>query len=212
LRLVGLEVSGVQENAVYLKESLDKPLNLGWLLLPVKKCECYDSIESKLQELSVPDYIRDRLATLPDHLFIHVVNSNLEVRTSVSINPETGAAEERALFSYEALPRTTVMAWEIIAKNPNHFKIGQQDIAAVTDPTGVHRVVKKAHPYLEHLGIGGMGTRGMGRLKVLYANQQDVQEEQVSGQGEPQAAEPSQPEAQPEQEASHESTSEPNHR
>ncbi|MDR5696082.1 MAG: hypothetical protein QN121_12555, partial [Armatimonadota bacterium] len=112
-----------------------------------------------------------------------------------SINPETGAAEERALFPYEALPRTTVLVWEIIAKNPKHFKIGQQAIAAVTDPTGVHGVVKKAHPYLEHLGIGGMGTRGMGRLKVLYANQQDVQEEQVSCQGGPQAAEPSQPEA-----------------
>lgn len=62
---------------------------------------------------------------MPDHIFIHVVNSNLEVRTSVSINPETGAAEEGALFSYEALPRGTVVVWEIIAKNPKHFKVGE---------------------------------------------------------------------------------------
>ena len=37
----------------------------------------------------------------------------------------------------------------------------------------VHNITKKAHPYLEHLGIGGMGTRGMGRLKVLYAQASD---------------------------------------
>jgi hypothetical protein len=29
--------------------------------------------------------------------------------------------------------------------------------------------VKKAHPLLAALGIGGMGTRGMGRLQVLPA-------------------------------------------
>ncbi|MEM3484455.1 MAG: type III-B CRISPR module RAMP protein Cmr4 [Candidatus Methanomethyliaceae archaeon] len=208
LQLVGLEVKEVHENAVYWKDgSPDRPLNLGWLLLPVKKCESYGSIQSNLQNLYVPGYILDRLAILSDHLFIHVVNSNLEVRTSVSINPETGAAEEGALFSYEALPRTTVLVWEVIAKNPKHSKIGHQDITAVTDPTEVYGVVKKAHPYLEHLGVGGMGTRGMGRLKVLYANQQDVQGEAVSCQGESQAAELGQPEAQPEQEARHEPAS-----
>ncbi|MBC7218447.1 MAG: type III-B CRISPR module RAMP protein Cmr4, partial [Candidatus Caldatribacterium sp.] len=112
----------------------------------------------------------NRLALVRNHLFAHIVNSNLEVRTSVSINPETGAAEERALFSYEALPRGTVLVWEIIAKNPKHFSIGGQQIKAVCDPAGVHKVAKQAHPYLEHLGIGGMSTRGMGRVKVLYSN------------------------------------------
>ncbi|BAW00521.1 Cmr4 family CRISPR-associated RAMP protein [Thermus thermophilus] len=118
--------------------------------------------------MCVPEYIQSRLALVPDSLFSHIVNSNLEVRTSVSINPETGAAEEGALFSYEALPRGTVLVWEIIAKNPAHFQISGQKITAVSDPQGVHEVAQKAHPYLEHLGIGGMGTRGMGRVKVVY--------------------------------------------
>jgi len=210
LRLVGLEVKEVHENAVYWKDgSPDRPLNLGWLLLPVKKCESYGSIQSNLQDLCVPGYILDRLAILPDHLFIHVVNSNLEVRTSVSINPETGAAEEKALFSYEALPGTTVLVWEVITKNPRHFKIGGQDVNVtlssgqkMDDPNKVLEVTKQAHPYLEHLGVGGMGTRGMGRLKVLCSKQQDVQGEAVSCQGKP-----GQPEAKPEREVNHESAS-----
>jgi Uncharacterized protein predicted to be involved in DNA repair (RAMP superfamily) len=95
-----------------------------------------------------------------------VVNSNLEVRTSVSINPETGAVEEGALFTYEALPRGTVLYWEITCKNPAHFRIGNE-LVGVEGIHGVYEIVKEAHPYLEALGIGGMSTRGMGRLRVL---------------------------------------------
>jgi len=170
LQLIGLEVTGVDRNAAYLESDAQNPLNLGWLLLPVKGCAQMTEIKERLEELSVPDYIYDRLALVPDRLFAHIVNSNLEVRTSVSINPETGAAEDKALFSYEALPRGTVLVWEIIAKNPAHFRIGSQPITAVSNPDDVHEKAKQAHSYLEHLGIGGMGTRGMGRLKVLYEN------------------------------------------
>ncbi len=191
LQQVCLMVTGVEKNAVYLESASGNKLNLGWLFLETRQCNQFSEVKQKLRGLNVPDYIVDRTALVPDHLFIHVVNSNLEVRTSVSINPETGAAEEMALFSYEALPRGTVLVWEIIAKNPKHFRVGGK----MDDPEKVHRVTEKAHPYLEHLGIGGMGTRGMGRLKVLYA--------QAAGAG--------QPSAQPEQEASHESASQPDH-
>jgi CRISPR-associated protein Cmr4 len=171
LRLIGLEVRNVNQDAVYLGSSQSNPLNLGWLLLPVMTCSQFQNIVQSLRNLGVPDYIHDRLALVPDRLFAHIVNSNLEVRTSVAINPATGAAEEQALFSYEALPRGTVLAWEIIAKNPQHFQIQGQRISAVSSPGDVHAKVQLAHPYLEHLGIGGMGTRGMGRLKVLSDGQ-----------------------------------------
>lgn len=176
LRLICLEVD-VDENAAYLQNSSNNPLNLGWLLLPINQCAQMGKITEQLKILQIPDYICNRLVLVPDRLFAHIVNSNLEVRTSVSINPETGAAEERALFSYEALPRGTVLVWEIIAKNPKHFKVGGQNINLTVDSEQmddldkVHKVVEKAHPYLEHLGIGGMGTRGMGRLKVPYSKQ-----------------------------------------
>jgi len=181
LRLLGLEVQGVDKNAVYLKSAQNNPLNLGWLLLPVEVCKQFqyivDRLQTLLKNLKNPEHILNRLALIPDHLFSYIVNSNLEVRTSVAINPATGAAEEQALFSYEALPRGTVLAWEIIAKNPKHFRIEGKEISAkvngdkIDDPEKVFKVTQKAHEYLEHLGVGGMGTRGMGRLKVLSDGQ-----------------------------------------
>lgn len=154
------------EDAIYRADVSNQLLNLGWLLLPVLQLENHFD-PNKVKQLGVPDYICDRLGVVSDKLFSHVVNSNLEVRTSVSIDPETGAAEEGALFTYEALPRGTVLYWEIICKNPAHFRIEGNPVSAVNSADEVHGVVEQAHAYLEHLGIGGMGTRGMGRLRVL---------------------------------------------
>ncbi len=167
LEWVGLKVSGVDDDAVYLAEEPGHPLNLGWLLLETRQCSEMGQITSHLASLGVPDYIRDRLALVPDRLFAHIVNSNLEVRTSVSINPETGAAEDKALFSYEALPRGTVLVWDIIAKNPQHFRVNGRSITAVSSPDEVYKKAKQAHDYLKYLGVGGMGTRGMGRMEVV---------------------------------------------
>jgi CRISPR-associated protein Cmr4 len=124
LRLIGLEVQGVDRNAVYLNSpQKNNRLNLGWLLLPVMTYEHFENIVQRLSRiLKSQTTSANRLALVPDRLFAYIVNSNLEVRTSVAINPATGAAEEQALFSYEALPRGTVLAWEIIAKNPQHFQ------------------------------------------------------------------------------------------
>lgn len=143
-------------------------LNLGWLFLPVKTdWSPLREIAQKIEALGMPGYIISRLGVVSDKLFTHIVNSNLEVRTSVAIDPATGAAEERALFTYEALPRGTVLFWEVTCRNPKHFKINQNDVKAVDSPEKVKDVVTNALPYLEHLGIGGMGSRGMGRLRVL---------------------------------------------
>lgn len=168
LRIAGLQAQEEMDlEAIYCKEESSQPLNLGWLLLPVKASSKHSEVRNKLEELKVPKYVLDRFGVVSDRLFGHAVNSNLEVRTSVSIDPATGAAEDGALFTYEALPRATVMLWEVTCKNPKHFRIGNQDITAVSDMDSVHDIVNESNPYLEHLGIGGMGTRGMGRLRVL---------------------------------------------
>jgi CRISPR-associated protein Cmr4 len=160
-----------EQQVVYRKadgEAAQPPLNLGWLLLPVKtEWEQLGKIVQKIKALGIPAYITDRLGVVSDKLFTHIVNSNLEVRTSVAIDPATGAAEEGALFTYEALPRGTVLFWEVTCRNPKHFKINQNDVNAVDSPEKVRDVVTGANSYLEHLGIGGMGSRGMGRLRVL---------------------------------------------
>jgi CRISPR-associated protein Cmr4 len=189
LRRISQEIKGELDDAVYQDGRGTQPLNLGWLLLE-RKSALPDGNAWPTLNKNIPDYIIQKVVIVSDKLFAHIANSNVEVRTSVSINPETGAAEEGALFSYEALPRATVLVWDVVCKNPQHFQVGNNPVSAkidnqdnqtLDDPSKVFKVVEKAHPYLEHLGIGGMGTRGMGRLRVLYAKAQGSDAEEPAG-------------------------------
>lgn len=165
--------SGSDDHLLYRKNGQGKKLNLGWLLLDGAQSGheldgAFRKLDGALRNLGIEDYIIDRIALVSDKLFSHVVNSNLEVRTSVSIDPTTGAAQEGALFTYEALPRGTVLYWEVTCRHPGHFRIGKNtEVRAVKTPDQVYQAVSQGFPYLAALGIGGMGTRGMGRLRVL---------------------------------------------
>jgi CRISPR-associated protein Cmr4 len=180
MRLVDTTLPDVQDHII-LRPQAGSALNLGWLMLQVQAYSGSQDPSSSLNGRGIPEYIRQRWAVVSDKLFSHIVNSNLEVRTSVSINPETGAAEEGALFTYEALPRATVLVWEIICKNPVHFRVEEESLAR-KGPSGVYEVAKQAHPYLEQLGIGGMGTRGMGRLRVISSLPLGVQTDDTQQQ------------------------------
>lgn len=137
----------------------NKELNLGWIYL-----ENEDNITDLNGKFpSIPNEICQRVVIVSDALFSHIVNSNLEVRTSVSIDPETGAAEEGALFTYEAIPRGTVMYFTITFLNPKNFAIPKN----LQDMNVIGETVRKGLELFEYLGIGGMGTRGFGRFKVL---------------------------------------------
>ncbi len=141
------------------KSSKPSALNLGWLLLEVKKTE-------NGQEFVLPSEINKwakRIVVVSEKLFSHIVNDNLEVRTSVRIDPETGTAAEGALFTYEAMPRGTVFGFEIGVDNA---LAKQGDIN-----TGVNdNIINAVSPYFKLLGIGGMGTRGFGRLEIDLGN------------------------------------------
>ena len=167
MRIAGEDLSGLNEDVVYRKTESRFPLNLGWLLLSVGEYAGWDDLIQALKDLQIPESIQKQTLLVSDKLFSYVVNSNLEVRTSVAIDPATGAAEDKALFTYEALPRATVLVWEVTCRNPKHFKIGGEEIKAVDSPDKVHELVRNGYDYLKHLGIGGMGSRGMGRLRVL---------------------------------------------
>jgi len=155
-----------EPEVIYRKQG--ESLNLGWLFLGVKSdWERLDDIIGNMKEWGLPDYVTNRMGVVSDKLFAHIVNSNLEVRTSVAINPATGAAEDKALFTYEAIPRTTVLVWQVTCRNPKHFTINNCPVTAVQSPEDIKNLIVGANCYLEHLGIGGMGSRGMGRLRVL---------------------------------------------
>lgn len=128
----------------------DNKINLGWLYLNVKA-----GIDGNLLPEEIPEKIEEKIAIVSDKVFSQVVNSNLEVRTSVSIDPETGAAEQGALFTYEAIPRGTIFWFDITTKE-NDDKT----------PDIVEEGLKK----FETLGVGGMTSRGLGRVKVFGTN------------------------------------------
>ncbi len=154
----------------------DKPINLGWLLLKLNQGEISIAPPISLQAW---DALSERLVLVDDSLFSQIVNSNLEVRTSVSIDPLTGAAKEGALFTYEAIPRATWLwsdvveddyssgekPWPVSKKfNGKKDKAGELLGETWKKPLDV---VKSGLTLAEYLGIGGMGTRGFGRLKVV---------------------------------------------
>lgn len=160
---------------IRLPESLKnhKHLNLGWLMLE-KAEKPFQWPEKKIQV--VPDEIENRTVLISDKLFSHVVNSNLEVRTSVSIDPETGAATEKALFTYEAIPRAALLWMDVVEDNyrKEAFKTTDKTKTEKDFPNGEKwekpiDVVQAGLKLIEYLGIGGMGTRGFGRVRLLNA-------------------------------------------
>lgn len=145
-------------------------LNLSWLLLNTTKEPL--TISSPSQDslwALLPKDIQERIVIVSPKLFSQVVNTNLEVRTSVAINPKTGAAEEKKLFTYEALPRTTLIAFDIIEHDyRGNFPPQQNEVKNPMD------VVSQGLKYLGILGIGGMGTRGFGRLDIKGPKERSV--------------------------------------
>lgn len=149
-------------------------LNLGWTLFDkdVTPLDLSESVFSK-----IPDSIKRNAVCVSDRFFPLIVNTNLEVRTSVSIDPFTGAALDKALFTYEGVPRTSIFWFRTYFQDYSYFDDNAPDfVTAVKEKindidTGMiaaeKMVVRLGMEYLKSLGIGGMGTRGFGRLEVM---------------------------------------------
>ena len=177
-------------------------LNLGWLYLSSINTEAKIGTKAIavpkewktknesdfycLTDCGINPAILNRIIIISDRLFSHVVNDNLEIRTSVAIDPATGAAESGALFTYEAIPRGTILWFEVIYNNPKLFKVpnkGKRGIELKTikkdkdkeaDIAWLEKNVESGLVLFGFLGVGGMGTRGMGRMKVLNINSREA--------------------------------------
>ena len=140
-------------------------IRLGWLSL--------DRVNSPaIPTITLPPALKansatERIVVVADELFSAVVNDNLEVRTSVSIDPSTGTALARALFTAEAIPRTTVFWFKAGIQESKYFRIkdesGNSSEIKTTDLDGK---IKEALKDMETMGVGGLTTRGFGRLRV----------------------------------------------
>ncbi len=164
LRDVGVDGQAVSEHKARWPNTntlSKKELNFGWLMLEREPGD-WQLPNEALKD--IPADIRSRVVLVSDKLFGQIVNSNLEVRTSVSIDPATGAAEEGALFTYEALPRATVLWCDVVEDDYRKKFSGNGEKAQECRPLDV---VRAGFKLAEHLGVGGMGTRGFGRVKLL---------------------------------------------
>jgi CRISPR-associated protein Cmr4 len=158
--------SNLQDHEVGVTSGIkhEGKLNLGWILLEVAK----SPFELDGNLTAIPEDIKQRAVLVSDKLFAHIVNDNLEVRTSVSIDPQTGAAAEKALFTYEALPRASVVYLDIVVNHPRFYRIGDK-IPLDGDMAKIQATVQKGLSLFEMLGIGGMNTRGMGRMQMILS-------------------------------------------
>ena len=167
------------EQVVLVQNFMNRPqppekLNISWLFLDVHPTKLDGQLaKSALFGRSADSTginnrmnpILNRLVVVHDNLFSRLVNDNLEVRTSVSIDPSTGAADEGALFNYEAIPRTTFFEYEVVYNDPQHFKVGEATPSLSRED--VMQTVEGGMSDFALTGVGGMNTRGMGRLELL---------------------------------------------
>jgi CRISPR-associated protein Cmr4 len=179
LREAGFAVSEPPEDwptgAALLNWARQDALNLGWLMVSVGG-QVSVTAPTKWQGAARWQEAQKKIVVVQDALFSQAVNSNLEVRTSVAIDPERGAAEDGALFTYEALPRTTFLTAEVVLDD---YRDGSNDrpfpknTTAKNNPlpggtwSGPLDVAKAGLGMIEWLGVGGMGTRGFGRMAIV---------------------------------------------
>jgi len=164
-----------QDIACWTTLNHQKPLNLGWLMLDVAG-QAQVTAPEKWKDEAAWKAIEKRIVLVSPNIFSQIVNSNLEVRTSVAINPETGAAKDGALYTYEAIPRAAFLTAEVVLDDYNIEKDNRPFPVEKTDKgkdlpgkkwEGPLDVVAAGLKMMKYLSVGGMGTRGFGRMKIV---------------------------------------------
>jgi CRISPR-associated protein Cmr4 len=175
LNEIGIDVKKLdldEEKAYHLSGAGENgKIKIGWLYIDVENLAVEKPKLDDLAGKSEWQLVEQKIYMVSDTLFTQIINDNLETRTSVAINSETGAAEDQALFTYEAIPRAT---WLISKVIQDDFRSTAFETAKnckgndrVRDWESPMDVVKAGFKVIEYLGIGGMTTRGFGRMKII---------------------------------------------
>jgi len=164
------------DNKVLTKNGNEGHINLGWLYLEVGGTHSL-SLNAKIVFESFQLNDTD-IVIVPESLFSQIVNSNLEVRTSVSIDPITGAAKEGALFTSEAIPRGTILYGNIRIFDKNSFTGIEGKLEPLPDVDKLECALEESKHFFETLGIGGMTTRGFGRIKIKLSEKPEEKKEE----------------------------------
>ncbi|CAK8719057.1 hypothetical protein GMJAKD_08330 [Candidatus Electrothrix aarhusensis] len=100
---------------------------------------------------------------LDDTSFYRLVETCLERRTCNRVDQDTGTVAEGALFSYEALPRASLLYTRIHAKRSFPGNLPGKIDGDYASPLAVCELAREG---FARMGIGGMQTRGLGSLLV----------------------------------------------
>lgn len=133
-----------------------------------------DELANKIEQ-GLPSYlqgkkINENLVFVAESIFPYLISKCLEIRTSVSIDRVTRAGKDGALFTYELMPRGTLLYFDITV---TPTVASQYVIPTVTQvlkengSQGVWEILDKVRPYFEMVGLGGMTSRGFGKCKIL---------------------------------------------
>lgn len=132
-------------------------VNLGSYLLHGTPATAAIPFPAPLNDWAGMDYVHQHLVVVHPDLFPSLVDANLETRTSVNIDFATGAAADRLLFTYEATPRGTLFMGQI--------ELDDDRFPLLT--TAASELLERALGLACHWGLGGMTTRGFGRMRHL---------------------------------------------
>ena len=132
-------------------------INLGSYLLDAQPVEIPFPTDVSNKDLPGIDFVTKRLVLIHGDLFSSLVNANLETRTSVSIDFETGAAARKLLFTVEATPRGTLFLGRLAIDDDRFPELGVPAL----------ELLQMALRLACRWGLGGMTTRGFGRMRPL---------------------------------------------
>jgi len=142
-------------------------LVVGWMEISAMEASSEDKDVSKIlenlkeKEICFPDkkywrYIAGHTILLDETNFYRVVETCLERRTCNRVDPATGAVADGALFSYEALPRNSLLY--------SRLSVDNSGFEADGDLSSLEAVCDLAGEGLARMGIGGLQTRGLGSI------------------------------------------------
>ncbi len=145
------------DESILVSDNTEGYLNLGWINFRIEE-------NKKTPEIPIPlsNFDKSQVIVVSDNIISQIINANLEVRTSVSIDPLTGAAKKGALFTSEAIPRGTVLYGNLRIMDKMAF--GNYD--DLPEKNLIFEALEDSRVFYETLGIGGMITRGFGRMKI----------------------------------------------
>lgn len=161
------KIKNSENNSILTKEGNEKYLNLGWMNFKVSNSHSIEKVFPDSMKNIDTIISEENIVVVPDNLISQIINSNLEVRTSVSIDPITGAAKEKALFTSEAIPRGTIFYGKIRIFDRSAYNEVDEKITDLPSIEQLTTALEDSKHFYETLGIGGLTTRGFGRMKII---------------------------------------------